>query len=59
VPAREHLDIIDAVIAGHPAEAEQLTRDHFASVIEALRQLANANPSPVSPLASLAMIAGH
>ena len=36
---REHLGIIDAVIAGTPAEAEQLTRDHFASVIDALRRL--------------------
>jgi DNA-binding GntR family transcriptional regulator len=57
--AKEHLDIIDAVIAGDPAEAEQLTRDHFASVIEALRQLASANPSPIAPIASLAMIMGH
>jgi DNA-binding GntR family transcriptional regulator len=27
------------VIAGDPVAAEQLTRDHFASVIAALRQL--------------------
>lgn len=49
----EHLAIIDAVIAGDSAEAEQLTREHFASVIEALRRLANANPSPISPFAAL------
>jgi DNA-binding GntR family transcriptional regulator len=49
----EHLAIIDAVIAGEAAEAEQLTRDHFGCVIEALRQLAGANPSPVSPFAVL------
>jgi DNA-binding GntR family transcriptional regulator len=37
--ANEHFDIIEAVIAGNPATAEQLTRDHFLSVIAALRQL--------------------
>ncbi len=37
--AGEHYDIIEAVIAGDPVAAEQLTRDHFLSVIAALRQL--------------------
>jgi DNA-binding GntR family transcriptional regulator len=37
--ANEHYDIIEAVIAGDPAAAEQVTRDHFLSVIAALRQL--------------------
>jgi DNA-binding GntR family transcriptional regulator len=37
--ADEHYDIIEAVIAGNPAAAEQITRDHFLSVIAALRQL--------------------
>jgi DNA-binding GntR family transcriptional regulator len=37
--ANEHYDIIEAVIAGDPAAAEQITRDHFLSVIAALRQL--------------------
>jgi DNA-binding GntR family transcriptional regulator len=37
--ANEHYDIIEAVIAGDPAAAEQITRDHFTSVIAALRQL--------------------
>jgi len=37
--ANEHYDIIEAVIAGDPAAAEQITRDHFMSVIAALRQL--------------------
>ena len=37
--ANEHYDIIEAVIAGDPVAAEQITRDHFMSVIAALRQL--------------------
>jgi DNA-binding GntR family transcriptional regulator len=37
--ANEHFDIIEAVIAGDAAAAEQLTRDHFGNVIAALRQL--------------------
>ena len=37
--ASEHYGIIEAVIAGDPVAAEQLTRDHFLSVIAALRQL--------------------
>ncbi len=53
----EHLGIIEAVIGGDPEAAEQLTREHFASVIEALHVLANANPSPVTPLSSLAWVA--
>ena len=49
--AREHLDIIDAVIAGDPAVAEQLTRDHFAAVIDALRQLEEVNLPRITPAA--------
>ena len=45
--AREHLDIIDAVIAGDAATAEQLTREHFTAVVAALRQLEQANLPPV------------
>jgi DNA-binding GntR family transcriptional regulator len=45
--AKEHLEIIDAVIAGDPATAEQLTRDHFATVIDALRQLEYLNLPPI------------
>ncbi len=37
--ANEHYDIIEAVIAGDAVAAEQITRDHFMSVIAALRQL--------------------
>ena len=37
--ANEHFDIIEAVIAGNPGAAERITRDHFMSVIAALRQL--------------------
>jgi DNA-binding GntR family transcriptional regulator len=37
--ANEHYDIIEAVIAADPVAAEQITRDHFMSVIGALRQL--------------------
>ncbi len=37
--ANEHYDIIEAVIAGDSAAAEQVTRDHFTSVIAALHQL--------------------
>jgi DNA-binding GntR family transcriptional regulator len=45
--AKEHLDIIHAVIAGDPATAEQLTREHFTAVVAALRQLEQANLPPV------------
>jgi DNA-binding GntR family transcriptional regulator len=45
--AKEHLDIIDAVIAGDPVTAEHLTRDHFATVIETLRQLEDLNLPPI------------
>jgi DNA-binding GntR family transcriptional regulator len=37
--ADEHYDIVEAVIAGDPVAAERITRDHFLSVIAALRQL--------------------
>ena len=40
--ANEHYDIIEAVIAGDPVAAGQITRDHFMSVIGALRQLEEA-----------------
>jgi DNA-binding GntR family transcriptional regulator len=45
--AKEHLDIIDAVIAGDSRKAEQLTRDHFASVIRALHQFEEMNLPPI------------
>ena len=45
--AQEHLDIIDAVIDGDSRGAEQLTRDHFASVVRALRQFEEMNPPPI------------
>jgi DNA-binding GntR family transcriptional regulator len=37
--ADEHYEIIEAVIARDPVVAEQITRDHFLSVIAALREL--------------------
>ena len=43
----EHLAIIGAVIAGDPATAEQLTRDHFAAVIDAVRQFEAMNLPPI------------
>jgi DNA-binding GntR family transcriptional regulator len=43
----EHLGIIDAVIAGDPARAEQLTRDHFAAVIDSVRQFEAMNLPPI------------
>ncbi len=43
----EHLGIIDAVIAADPAKAGQLTRDHFASVIDAVRQFEAMNLPPI------------
>jgi len=43
----EHLGIIDAVIEGDPAKAEQLTRDHFAAVIDAVRQFEAINLPPI------------
>jgi DNA-binding GntR family transcriptional regulator len=42
----EHLGIIDAVIAGDPELAERLSREHFASVIEAVRRLEEMNLPP-------------
>jgi len=39
----EHLGIIDAVIAGDPSKAEQLTRDHFAAVMDAVRLFESTN----------------
>jgi DNA-binding GntR family transcriptional regulator len=41
--ASEHYGIIDAVIAGDATAAEQLTRDHFGSVIAAIRRLEELN----------------
>jgi DNA-binding GntR family transcriptional regulator len=38
--AREHLEIIDAVVSRSPEAAEQAMRSHLSSVIGALRQLA-------------------
>ena len=44
--AREHLDIIGAVLSGDPMAAERITREHFASVIGCLHQLEDvAKPS--------------
>ena len=49
--AKEHLDIIDAVIAGNPRKAEELTRDHFAKVVDALRQLESTPLLPITAAA--------
>ena len=43
----EHLGIIDAVIAGDAAKAEQLSRDHFAAVIDAVRQFEDLRLPPI------------
>jgi len=44
--AKEHLDIIDAVVSGDPVAAERITREHFASVVGCLHQLEEvAQPS--------------
>jgi DNA-binding GntR family transcriptional regulator len=44
--AKEHLDIIDAVVSGDPVAAERITREHFASVVGCLHQLEDvARPS--------------
>jgi DNA-binding GntR family transcriptional regulator len=44
--AKEHLDIVEAVIVGDPVAAERITREHFASVISCLHQLEDvARPS--------------
>lgn len=45
--AKEHLGIIDAVIAGDPVTAEQLTRDHFATVVDVLHQVEYLNLPPI------------
>ena len=45
--ASEHLGIIDAMIAGDPVTAEQRTRDHFAAVVDALRQLEYVKLPPI------------
>ena len=46
--AKEHLEIVDAVIAGDPVAAERISRDHFASVIGCLHRLEEvAQPSIV------------
>ena len=49
--AKEHLDIIDAVIAGDPRKAEELTRDHFAQVVDALRRLESTPLLPITAAA--------
>ena len=49
--AKEHLDIIDAVIAGDPRKAEELTRDHFAQVVDALRRLESTPLLPITTAA--------
>jgi DNA-binding GntR family transcriptional regulator len=43
----EHLGIIEAVVAGNPGRAEQLTREHFAAVIDAVRQFEAMNLPPI------------
>jgi DNA-binding GntR family transcriptional regulator len=43
----EHLGIIDAVITGDQEKAEQLTRDHFAAVIVAVRQFEELRLPPI------------
>ena len=45
--AKEHLEIIDAVIAGDARTAEHLTREHFTAVVGALRQLEQTTIPPV------------
>ena len=47
--AKEHLDIIDAVISGDTRTAEQLTREHFTAVAHAVRQLEQINLPHVLP----------
>jgi DNA-binding GntR family transcriptional regulator len=49
--AREHLAIIDAVISGDAVTAEEITRDHFASVIGSLHQLEDVALSSSLPAA--------
>jgi DNA-binding GntR family transcriptional regulator len=48
---KEHLAIIDAVIAGDPAVAERTMREHLTSVIGALHQLADMGTPPISAVA--------
>jgi DNA-binding GntR family transcriptional regulator len=45
---KEHLAIIDAVTSGDPEVAEQTMRNHLASVIGALNQLAQMGVSPIT-----------
>jgi DNA-binding GntR family transcriptional regulator len=49
--AREHLDLVDAVIAGDAATAERLTREHFASVIASLHRLEATGFPTIAPAA--------
>jgi DNA-binding GntR family transcriptional regulator len=42
---REHLEVIEAIAEGSPAEAERIMRDHLSSVIDALREL-GTRPGP-------------
>jgi len=44
--AKEHTQIIRAVVAGDAALAEQLMRDHLLSVIDAIKQLPDSLPTP-------------
>ena len=45
----EHLAIIDAICAHHPAEAAEAARVHLASVIEALKAADAAEAVPLHP----------
>lgn len=45
VGLQEHLDVIEAVTGGEPAEAERVMRAHLMSVIDALRDLGE-RPGP-------------
>jgi DNA-binding GntR family transcriptional regulator len=47
--AKEHLDIIDAVISGDPVAAERITREHFASVVGCLHQLEDVAMPSILP----------
>lgn len=49
--AREHLDIVDAVICGDAVTAQEITRDHFASVIGCLHQLEDLALPSIPPAA--------
>jgi DNA-binding GntR family transcriptional regulator len=47
--AKEHLDIVDAVISGDPVAAERISREHFARVIDCLHQLEDVAMPSILP----------